>query len=186
MSVLTGSEVVGRRIVKGLRDPESQVQPAGVDLSLDDVERFRDRFSLHKKSLSQASTSRIESSRGLYRLNKGAYKITFAETIEIPPQAVGLVFPRSSLLRSGLTVHTALWDPGYRGKGSVLLMISNPYGAVIEKGARIAQLMIFSLSNVPEKTYHGRYQNEGLHSQTAAKNADRHHFDYHRCGQKKH
>lgn len=164
MNVYSGSEIARKRIVKGLSDPQSQVQPAGVDLTLDEVERFRGRFQLRKKVLGQASTVKVKSSRGLYRLYKGAYKITFAETIEIPPQAVGLVFPRSSLLRSGLTVHTALWDPGYRGKGSVLLLVSNAHGAVIEKGARVAQLMIFSLSNIPEETYHGRYQDEGLHS----------------------
>jgi dUTP pyrophosphatase len=98
----------------------------------------------------------------VYRLRSGPYVLTFAERIMIPASCCGLVLPRSSLLRSGVTIHTALWDPGYEGRGKVLLSVLNKRGAKLSLGARVAQLVVFQLSGRPRKTYSGQYQGEGL------------------------
>ena len=63
-------------------------------------------------------------------------------------------------MRMGAMIFTALWDPGYEGKGSSLLYVFNNEGVVIEKGARIAQLIVIKAQT--EKKYSGRYQYEGL------------------------
>ncbi len=164
MSVLTGSEAAERGIVRDLTDPQSQIQPAGIDLTIDKVEKFRSGLELLRKDFSPSLLEIVEASGNIFILERGAYKATFSETIEIPSDVVGLVFPRSSLLRSGVTVQTALWDPGYKGKGSVLLLVFNSNGAKMEKGARVAQLMLLKLSSVPDRLYQGSYQGEGLGS----------------------
>jgi len=65
--------------------------------------------------------------------------------VAIPAGYAGLVLPRSGLaLRSGVTVLNApgLIDSGYRGEVGVLLVNHGTDVARIEKGERIAQLVI--------------------------------------------
>nr|WP_052833666.1 hypothetical protein [Staphylothermus hellenicus] len=42
------------------------------------------------------------------RLSSGAYIVRYNEYVEIPNGYMGLVFPRSSLLRMGATIYTAV------------------------------------------------------------------------------
>lgn len=115
-------------------------------------------------SLEAAKTKETRSKNSAYILRAGPYRLTFSEQIRIPADCCGFVLPRSSLLRSGVTIHTALWDPGYEGKGKVLLYVLNTKGAVISIGARVAQLVVFRLSGLPHRIYSGQYQNEGMGS----------------------
>jgi dUTP pyrophosphatase len=61
----------------------------------------------------------------------------------------------------GLHVPTAVWDAGYGGRGEGLVNVTNPYGVRLQRGARIAQLVIFRLSEAAAAGYSGRYQHEG-------------------------
>ena len=162
MSVLTGREIVENGIVSGFKNITGQVQPAGVDLTLDEVEVFSSPFVLDNEKTELAEVKELSHSEGKYNLKPGAYKITYSELVSIPTDAIGLVFPRSSLLRSGLTVCTAVWDPGYRGRGSGLLLVFNPFGAFLQKGCRIAQLIVIRTAKKPDFTYKGQYQNERI------------------------
>lgn len=65
--------------------------------------------------------------------------------VAIPIGHAGLVLPRSGLaLRSGVTVLNApgLIDAGYRGEVGVLLVNHGAEAVTIERGERIAQLVI--------------------------------------------
>ncbi len=69
--------------------------------------------------------------------------------VAIPDGYAGLVLPRSGLaLRTGVTVLNApgLIDSGYRGEVGVLLVNHGAEPARIEKGERIAQLVIQSVA----------------------------------------
>ena len=61
----------------------------------------------------------------------------------------------------GVSVPTAVWDAGYAGRGSGLLVVSSPYGLRIQHGARIAQLVLFRLTEPASTAYAGQYQHEG-------------------------
>jgi dUTP pyrophosphatase len=162
MSVFTGKEIIEGGIVSNLKSITEQVQPAGVDLTLDEVETFSSPLVLSEQSTELAKVEKLNPLEGKYSLKPGAYKITYSETVNIPNDAIGLVFPRSSLLRSGVMVCTAVWDPGYRGKGSGLLLVLNPSGATLLRGSRLAQLIIIKTTRKPDFTYRGKYQNEGI------------------------
>ena len=72
--------------------------------------------------------------------------------IAIPAGYAGLVLPRSGLaLRNGVTVLNApgLIDAGYRGEVRVLLINHDPgAAAILERGERIAQLVIQAVETV--------------------------------------
>ena len=70
--------------------------------------------------------------------------------------------PRSTLLRSGLDVGTAVWDAGYRGRSQCLLTVNNPSGFRLGKNASILQLVFFRLAGTADQGYGGAYQGENL------------------------
>ncbi len=72
--------------------------------------------------------------------------------VAIPDQYCGLVLPRSGLaLKHGLTVLNTpgLIDSGYRGELQIILYNTGDRPVAIERGQRIAQLLILG---VPETT----------------------------------
>ncbi len=73
--------------------------------------------------------------------------------VAIPLDACGLVLPRSGLaLKQGVTVLNApgLIDSGYRGEINVILLNSSTESVAIERGQRIAQLLVMP---VPPSTF---------------------------------
>ncbi len=68
--------------------------------------------------------------------------------VAIPPGYAGFVLPRSGVaLRCGVTVLNApgLIDAGYRGEIKVLLVNHDPAPVTLERGERIAQLVVQSV-----------------------------------------
>lgn len=143
---------------------EKQYQINGIDLRLDKVYKFVSFSTFFTDEVKLPPHEEIKpefiEGRQVYALEKGCYLIEFFEIIEVPKDAVGICFPRSSLLRSGCDLRTALWDSGYKGKSRALLLVYNPI--MLERGARIAQIIFLRTEKPSEKTYSGRYQEEGL------------------------
>ena len=159
--MLAGHEIDRRHIVD-LLGASAHLQPNGVDLSLDAVWRWRDGGALGHEDTERRLPEREPidfDEHGWISLGPGAYGIRYAESVDIPTDCGGLCFPRSSLLRMGLHVPTAVWDAGYGGRGEGLLVVGNPHGARLQHRARIAQLVLFELTNATTG-YRGRYQNE--------------------------
>jgi dUTP pyrophosphatase len=70
--------------------------------------------------------------------------------------------PRSSLLRCGVSLHTAVWDAGYRGRSQALLVVFNELGYRVQRGARLMQLVFFRLAGPVAEGYQGRFLRENL------------------------
>lgn len=143
--------------------PEVHVQPNGVDLSLEALFTWHSAGALGRSNADRVLPPRQEvafDADGWADLAAGTYGVRYAESVSIPPDRGGLCFPRSSLLRMGVHVPTAVWDAGYSGRGEGLIVVTNPHGVRLQRGARIAQLVIFALTERPVQTYSGAYQNE--------------------------
>ncbi len=141
---------------------EEQVQPAGIDLRVDKIFEFHEKGTISISSKQLPLTKEVLLENGFWYLKPGAYKVRFREIVKVPVDAVGFCHPRSSLLRMGVAVHCAVWDPGYMGRGEALLVVYNAHGVRIEKNARIAQLVFISLKHPPSRTYSGSYQGENI------------------------
>jgi dUTP pyrophosphatase len=61
----------------------------------------------------------------------------------------------------GVSVHTAVWDAGYRGRSEALLVVYNEAGFRIRKDARVIQLIFMRLESGQEG-YKGRYLGENV------------------------
>jgi len=131
-----------------------------VDLTIDKVLKPVSSGSITKSKVTLPEYREVQLENNRWFLPNGEYIVSYQQIIKIPDNAVGFVYPRSSLMRMGAMLFTAVWDPGYVGKGSSLLVVYNKKGITLEKGARIAQLVLIEAR--PTGIYRGRYHGEGL------------------------
>ena len=143
-------------------DLATQLQPNGIDLRLERVQRLASaaRHGASDADREPAAREDVAAADGWWTLGPGAYVITYRERVNLPNDLAAFIWPRSSLLRSGVTLHGAVWDAGYSGRGEGLLAVVNESGYRVQRGARIAQLVFSRLSAATGVGYAGRYQGE--------------------------
>ena len=151
-------------LIEGWINLEEQVQPNGVDLTLREVALLQSSGRIAVAD-SQRSVSDLAplvfDGLGFIDLVPGAYIITYNEIVHLPKNIMALATPRSSLLRCGVTVNTAVWDAGYSGRSQSLMVVYNPQGFRLQRNARIVQLVFFKLTQETEG-YQGAYQGENI------------------------
>ena len=143
-------------------DLETQLQTNGFDLSLRSVSLFTSagKLALDNRGRVISQQKKLEfGSDGVMHLDAGAYSITYNEIVHLPKDIMALGLSRSSLLRNGASLHTAVWDAGYSGRSESLLVVHNPLGLDLEKDARVLQLVFLKLTG-KSQGYQGRYQGE--------------------------
>lgn len=139
---------------------EEQVQPNGVDLTVGEVHTFTSKVEFSGKIERLPIEEVTPDSEGFWNLNPGAYLIRYREIVRVPKEVIGLVLPRSSLLRIGCTLFTAVWDSGYEGRGIGLLVVFNPNGIRLKRGSRVGQLIFIRAEG--KDVYKGQWQYEGI------------------------
>jgi deoxycytidine triphosphate deaminase len=137
---------------------EEQLQPNGVDLTAAKMYTQTSPGRIGQDDKEIGERDEIDSVDGTYQLDPGAYIVQYGETVHIPEEHIGFIYPRSSLMRNSCMLHTAVWDAGYEGKGEGLLEVHHEIE--IEQGARIAQIVFAEADH--EGTYDGSYQGENV------------------------
>ncbi len=169
MSVLSSSDI--RRLLKqnpplveGWLNLDEQVQANGFDLTLREVAAMQSggKIAVSNDARVLADLSPLAfDAKGFLDLAPGVYMVTYNEIVHLPKNIMALGRPRSSLLRCGVNVGTAVWDAGYEGRSQSLLTVHNPRGFRVQQNARIAQLVFMELTGDSEG-YNGVYQGENI------------------------
>lgn len=149
-------------IAKALSVPEHKLDCSGIKLTLAEVYVLGSRGELHRDYRTMPIYNKILPEKDSFYLNPGSYVIRYSEEVFIPNNCIGLAIPRSSLIRMGVFLATAVWDPGYYGRGVGLLTVHNPHGVSISIGTQVAQLVLIKMCSETTRTYRGVYQGEGL------------------------
>ena len=131
----------------------------GYDLTLKEVKRINggiissDKTFVHPY-VDQVTTS-PEDDKEFFMLTPGAYSLTFEQGVKLPSNKTAFIRHRSSILRCGATITSGVYDPGFEVEemGGVLIA-TEPI--MIEKGARVAQIIIFD--NSEAELYDGQWQ----------------------------
>lgn len=168
MTVLTREDIrrliVEKNLISDFIDLETQLQPNGFDCTLRKVSRIKGEgkidFSNEERVLPE--TEEIEFENGWVKLERGYYRVVLNEVIRIPEDMMALARPRSTMIRAGANVLTAVWDAGYEGRSEVGLVVYNTDGIQLKKNARIVQLVFFRLTGSTEG-YRGVYRLENVH-----------------------
>jgi dUTP pyrophosphatase len=169
MGVLSGKEIRRRikqepPLIEGFINLDEQVQANGFDLTLRDVAVMQSAGRItvdnRRRAVSDLSPLMFDGSGGI-DLVPGVYMITYNEVVHLPKDIMALGRPRSSLLRCGASIGTAVWDAGYSGRSQSMLVVYNYRGFRIERNARTTQLVFFELTSDSEG-YNGIYQGENI------------------------
>lgn len=152
-------------LVENTIDTEKQLQPNSFELTLKSIEALKGTgavdFDNTQRHIPESESIEFNT-EGWAFLKPGTYKITFNEVVNIPLDLAAIARPRSSLLRCGVTVESAVWDSGYRGRSESMLVVHNPNGFRVRQNARLLQLVFYNLLREVSEGYCGRYQNENL------------------------
>ena len=151
-------------LVEGLRDATTQIQSCGVDLTVRSVSRFESGGAMGYDNADRtlAATTNLSWGNGWVELPAGPYHIVYNEQVNLPGDVMALAYPRSSLLRCGVMVYSAVWDPGYSGRAEALLVVHNPHGFRLRQEARVVQLVFTRLGSPVQDRYTGRFHRENV------------------------
>ena len=144
-----------KELVKLFPDFADLVQPSGIDLELDRIYVQKTGGSLidNEKNLPE-----IEELEGeIFTLKPHtAYLASIKRKIKIPKGYTMLYLPRSTLLRSFVSVQTAVGDPGFYGTLMFMIYNHGDFEYEIKSGDRIALAVLFPFEVSGE--YNGSYQ----------------------------
>jgi len=171
-SVLSRNDILNRRVkgnplIRNLIDEEVQIGENGVDLTVKAISKFISHgavdFSNEQRVISETRELEFDDS-GWLTLEPGCYRVEYNEIVDLPKDVVGIVMPRSSLIRCGVALITSIWDAGYCGRGKSTLVVFNSEGFSLKEDARIAQMVFLLMANPAEEGYRGVFQREDLRS----------------------
>jgi dUTP pyrophosphatase len=151
-------------LVEGYIDLEQQLQPNGFDITLRDIAMLQNMGQIAADNAQRRLPDlapMIFDNQGFMELIPGSYIITYNEIVHFPTNLMALAQPRSSLLRCGVNIGTAVWDAGYSGRSQSLMLVYNSNGFRVQQNARVAQLVFMTLTAETE-SYSGKYQNENI------------------------
>lgn len=146
-----------KELLKLFPEYSDTIQPSGIDLRMDKIYRQVGSGSLIDNEKNLPEIEELESVDDIYTLEpRTAYSVTIEGKIEIPTGYTMLYLPRSTLLRSFISVHTAVGDPGFYGTLQFMIVNNGQYPYKIKKGERIAQAVVFPVEGSGK--YNGSYQ----------------------------
>lgn len=123
-------DVIKNNIISNIQNLDEQLQQNGVDLTLKE-----------KIKLEPLSFKNIEVNEKFDMKN-----------------SFGLIIIRSSLSRQGVFATSGVYDTGFNGTGGVSVYNMSKKTFVLEKGMRIAQMIVFRADAAQE--YSGHYNND--------------------------
>ena len=151
-------------LIEGFIDLKEQLQSNGFDLTLRDVSVVTSvgRLSAGQERTLSKTTPISFDVDGWAHLSPGTYLVTYNEVVSLSEDLMAIGRPRSSLLRCGVSIGTAVWDAGYSGRSQSLLIVHNPSGFEVQRNARILQLVFIRLETTTKEAYRGRFQRENI------------------------
>ena len=142
-------------LIKLFPDFADLVQPSGIDLELDKIYVQKSAGSLIDNEKVLPDIEELEGE--IYTLKPHtAYLASIKRKVKIPKGYTMLYLPRSTLLRSFISVQTAVGDPGFYGTLMFMIYNHGEFEYRIKSGDRIAQAVVFPVKGSGE--YNGSYQ----------------------------
>lgn len=159
--LLTAKQILDQGIVI----PSEYSKPAqvGIDLSLASVHKclvgsvvYQDKTHIDPTGFEEVKADLVIDGKECWVVDPGTYAITFNEGCKIPANAAGFIIHRSSLYRTGTSITSPVWDPGFETEKMGTVMIVN-VRLIVEKNARVAQMFIHTTDEAAE-LYQGQFQ----------------------------
>jgi len=146
--------------VRGLSERElHHPEGVGLDLRLDTVRTLNGMGELMIETRKTADARLVEpDANDRFFLRPSTwYIVTTVETMNFPLNMAATVYPRSTLFRSGVALHSSVVPPGYVGILTFAMQVVSPAGFSIQRGSRFCHLVVSAVA--PGATqYKGQWQ----------------------------
>jgi deoxycytidine triphosphate deaminase len=157
--VYLGSSEIKRRIIEErllANCSIENVQGAGVDLRIEKLFEICGRAYLGTKK--RKLPKLVEKNDAYFILAPGMYYLCVTtESVNMPQDLIAFILPRSTLFRAGVSLRTAVVDPGYKGALTIGIKNEGPLEFKLKRSARIAQIVFSEVKGNAEE-YNGKYQ----------------------------
>lgn len=152
-------KIINEKLVENYIDLMIQLQPNSFEFTIHKIYNIEGTpiIGFDNKNRVLCNYKELKFDNNYIKLDYGIYKILFNEIVNIPNNIFAIGFPRSSLIRVGCDIKTTIWDSGFSGKSEALLIVNNKNGLILQKNARILQLLFCELSTSVKKGYDGIY-----------------------------
>jgi len=137
----------------------NNVQPSGVDLRAKIIYRLKNGGYLGVKNRQTPNVDVVSDKTG-DKIILEPNEFVLVETMEkvnMPKDLLALILPRSSLFRCGVSLHTAVVDPGFIGTLTFGMKNLSDHPFELEIGSKIGQI-VFEEVKGNDKLYNGKYQ----------------------------
>lgn len=150
----------GDLVVEPLENPELQIQPASIDLRLDNsfvAFRASRLPCIDPRDIPADATERIEVAEGdSFVLHPGDFVLgSTIERVKIPADLVARVEGRSSLGRLAIVVHATAGfiDPGFEGQITLELSNLGRTAVKLYPGMRVSQIVLHEMTSPALRPY---------------------------------
>lgn len=148
-------------LVENVSDLDRQLQPNGIDFTVARINSLESAgflgFAAEDRKLPLVKPVRFGDREALH-LDPGAYQVEFEEVLHLPNHIMALGWSRSSLLRAGVLIGSAVWDAGFSGQSVSLLVVHNRYGFDVTRHARLLHVVFFRLTEETAEGYSGAFR----------------------------
>lgn len=138
---------------------EKNIQPSGVDIRAKCIYRLKNGGFIGIKERRTPNVENVCNEIGK-KFTLEPNEFVLVETVEkvnMPKDLMATILPRSSLFRCGVTLYTAVVDPGFQGTLTFGMKNLSKFPFEIEIGSSIGQIVFREVKdNV--KLYNGKYQ----------------------------
>lgn len=168
-AVVNPGNIIDRGIITDIGSKE-QIQQVGIDIRVNKIFEVVGEATISKQSrvlpaYRELLPTKILTARKneepivmeeCWRLNPGYYLWEGFEKVNLPSDVMALLIHRSTLMRSGINIVSAIWDPGFSGPTGSNLNVLMPIK--IERGAKLAQM--YFLKAEAYSLYEGIYKDK--------------------------
>lgn len=158
------AEAVKNGWIKGLTNPEKQLQPNGIDFTLDILKEvnYNDVARISESHKSMRALLDVQMFGPEWVLRGGTvYDGTSNVYIEVPEGVAAILYTRSTFVRNGVFIVSGIFDSGYKGHiGFTIYPIGGQ--TLVEPGTRIGQVAFIKADSAG--LYAGSYNHDaGTH-----------------------
>ena len=159
MGVLTNHQLIEEGIITNVTE-ECMGAPAGIDLQVESISRIVGMGFIPEHGKTQLPTYEplAWGEDGCLILQPGMHEVIFKQGCNFPNNVIGKITHRSSVLRSGGNLTSAIFDSGFHtDKMGSFMQVVIPLK--IERGARLAQINCYRTEQ-PAELYNGQWQGD--------------------------
>lgn len=149
--------------IRGITDPDKQVQPNAIDFTLDRAFEMNDNgrgFLISESTKTMIGSTEIDVEKTVYFIIKPSSMLDGLSDVyvDLPEGVCAQLVIRSTLARNGLILTSGLYDSGFKGHIGFLLHNRAPTPAYIAPGTRVGQIIFIRSESA--KLYEGGYNHE--------------------------